>query len=187
MKKKDSEASKVDFEEVCNCECDCGCESECDCGCDCGCEHGHEEVCECENYEALANEYLNLARQVQADFENYRKRNIEAVNQARQDGKASVIVQILPCADIIDKAIKMTTDQNTLDGLRMIANKFQDVLSSLGVAKYESIGQIFDVNKHNAVTAIESDQPSGTIVDEYESGYSMGDKVIRFAQVIISK
>ena len=186
MKKKDSETSKVDlFEDASECGCDCSCD--CGCGCDCECDCDHDGQCECENYEALANEYLNLARQVQADFENYRKRNIEAVSQARQDGKASVIVQILPCADIIDKAIKMTTDQNTLEGLKMIANKFQDVLSSLGVVKYESIGQMFDVNKHNAVTAIESDQPSGTIVDEYESGYSMGDKVIRFAQVIISK
>ena len=124
---------------------------------------------------------------MQADFDNYLKLNIEAVNQAKEDGKASVIVKILPCADIIDKAISMTKDPATLEGLKMVADKFQDVLSGLGVTKFESKGQMFDVNLHNAVTAIESDQPSGTIVDEYESGYRMGDKVIRFAQVIISK
>ena len=179
MKKKNEafDEEKQDANEsTCGDACEC---EECKCECD--------ESCESQDFEALADEYLNLAKQVQADFDNYRKRNIEAVNQAKEDGKASVIVKILPCADIIDKAISMTKDPATLEGLKMVADKFQDVLSGLGVTKFESKGQMFDVNLHNAVTAIESDQPSGTIVDEYESGYRMGDKVIRFAQVIISK
>ena len=188
-----------------NCDCGCGCgeecncDSECECGCksggECGCGGSREEDCDCtcdketeaDHYEVLADEYLTLARQVQADFDNYRKRNVDAVNKAREDGKASVIVKILPCADVIDKAISMTTDASTLEGLKMVANKFQDVLAGLGVTKYESKGQMFDVNLHNAITAVESDKPSGTVVDEYECGYRMGDKVIRFAQVIISK
>ena len=163
-------------------ECSCGDEG---CSCeDCG---GGCDTCEEVDYKDLAEQYLTLAKQVQADFDNYRKRNVEAVRQAKDDGKASVVVKILPCADIIEKAISMTTDSTTLEGLRMVANKFQDILSGLGVTKYESKGQQFDVSLHNAVTAIESDEPSGTIIDEYESGYRMGDKVIRFAQVIISK
>ena len=213
MKKKHKNFNEQDIKN-CDCGCDCHCDDDCNCGCgegcdchcdddlECGCNPSSEcdcgrvrEECDCtceketeaDHYETLADEYLTLARQVQADFDNYRKRNKEAVNQAREDGKASVIVKILPCADVIDKAINMTTDTNTLEGLKMVANKFQDVLAGLGVTKYESKGQMFDVKLHNAITAIESDKPSGIVVDEYECGYRMGDKVIRFAQVIISK
>lgn len=162
-------------------------------------EELNEEVepCECEDWEdeevtdeaaQAANEYLDMARRIQAEFDNYRKRNQDAIKQAKEEGKASVILSILPCKDAIDRAIKMTQDENTLQGLKMVGDKFDEVLLGLGVKKMESIGKQFDPNLHNVLSSIEMQgKESGEIIEEYASGYYLNDRVLRFAQVVVAK
>lgn len=157
----------------------CDCEEECCCDCE---EKNVDEV------EQTANEYLEMAKRISAEFDNYRKRNQEAIKEAKEEGKASVITSILPCADAIDRAIKMTADENVLQGLKMVNEKFTEVLTNLGVTKMESLGQQFDPNLHNVLSSIEvQGKQSGEIVDEYACGYYMNGKVLRFAQVVIAK
>ena len=150
--------------------------------CDCEIEEVSDEVAQ------TANEYLDMAKRIQAEFDNYRKRNIDAIKNAKEEGKASVIVSILPCIDAIDRAIKMTQDENTLQGLKMVGDKFNEVLLGLGVKKMDSIGKQFDPNLHNVLSSIEMQgKESGEIIEEYASGYFLGDKVLRFAQVVVAK
>lgn len=140
-----------------------------------------------ETQEDVAMKYLQLAQSVKADFENFKKRNANAITQAFDDGKRSVILSILPCADAIDKAIEMIKDEQTKDGLVMVAQKFEDVLKGLGIEKMQCIGKGYDANLHNVIASIPSDKPDGEIVQEVLSGYTMGDIVLRHAQVVTSK
>lgn len=135
-----------------------------------------------------ANEYLDMARRIQAEFDNYRKRNQDAIKNAKEEGKASVILSILPCKDAIDRAIKMTQDENTLQGLKMVGDKFTEVLKGLGVERMECIGKQFDPNLHNVLSSIEvQGKESGEIIEEYASGYLFNGNVLRYAQVVVAK
>lgn len=135
----------------------------------------------------LAQKYLQLAQAVKADFENYKKRNANAIEQAFADGKKSVILSILPCADAIEKAIEMIADEQTKSGLVMVAQKFEEVLKGLNVTKMDCIGKQYDANYHNVIASIPSDKPEGEIIQQVISGYKMGDYVLRHAQVVTAK
>lgn len=141
------------------------------------------------DYKGYADMYLNLSKQIQADFDNYRKRNRDAIENARNEGKQNAVLTILPCADSIDHAMKIITDENTLKGLKMVADQFTRSLRSLGVIKIDCLNKPFDPNFHNAISTVpckEGEQPN-TITQEVESGYLLNDKVIRYAKVIITK
>lgn len=143
-----------------------------------------------EQIERQANEYLEMAKRITAEFDNYRRRNQDAIRDAREEGKASVIMSILPCADALDRAIKIAdgTDEKVLQGLQMVNEKFGKVLADLGVTKMESLGKMFDPNFHNALSSMEVEgKESGTIIEEYACGYMINGKVLRFAQVVIAK
>ncbi len=131
---------------------------------------------------------VNLAKQIQADFENYRKRNNEAVRFAKDDGIAHAVKAVLPCADAISRATEYTKDEDTIKGLKMVSDKFVSCLASIGVKKFNSINEKFNPEYHSALNSIEqSGTPPGIVINEVESGYMIGDKVLRYALVIISK
>ncbi len=106
---------------------------------------------------------------------------------ARLDGKIDALNTILPALDNFRQATSMITDKNTLIGLQYIEKNIMSALQSLGVEKIDASGQ-FDPTLHCAVsTDSESELPAGAIVKELASGYKLGDKVIRYSQVIVKK
>ena len=145
-----------------------------------------DSACACA-YEEKANEYLNLAKQVQADFDNYRKRNLEAVRNARNDGKIEIIEQILPCSDALDRALSMITDDAHKKGVEMVRSQFNDVLEKAGVTRYDCVGEKFNPDISEAIATIESDKESGYVIEQLQCGYKLGDKIIRYAKVVVSK
>lgn len=153
-------------------------EDECDGNCEC-CAHSCEED--------KATEYLNLAKQVQADFDNYRKRNIEAVKNARNDGKIEIIEQILPCADALDRALALTTDEVNKKGLEMVLAQFNDVLAKAGVTRFDCKDTKFDPSISEAIATLESEVESGMVIEQLQCGYKLGDKIIRYAKVVVAK
>lgn len=187
----------------CNCGDDCQCGESCDCseGCGCGSEgctcgeesHCHEgercsESCTCEHAETREEEYLNLARQIQADFENYRRRSQEEVKNSYSKGQASVIEVFLPCLDTFKDAKKMITDETVLKGVNMIEEKIMETLESLGVKKISSIGEKYNPHFHNVIAAFKDESKENDIIlDEFQAGYILNDKVIRYAKVIVNK
>lgn len=181
-------------EHVCHCGENCDCSGGCDCGDDCHCHDGERcnEECDCQKDVHVCcehgEEYLDLARRVQADFENFRRHAIEDIKKARIDGQVSVIEAFLPCLDIFKEAKKSITDENVLKGVEMIENKISSSLENLGVKKLESIGQVYDPYKHNVIAVVKNDQlESDVIVDEYQAGYEFNGKIIRDAKVIVNK
>jgi len=137
--------------------------------------------------EDLAQKYLNIAKSVQADFENYKKRNKDIADRFYEDGRRSMILEFLPCVDAIEKAISFTLDEQTKKGLNMVENKFAEVFKTLGVTKMQTVGEIYNANFHNVLASIESDKPKDQIIEECISGYMMDDCVLRHAQVVVSK
>ena len=130
---------------------------------------------------------MKIAQTVQADFENFKKRNANSVSQAYEDGRKSVVISILPCIDAIEKAIEMIKDEETKKGLELVAQKFNEVLKGLKVTKMECLGKQYDANLHNVLASIESDKPQGEIIQECISGYFLEDIVLRHAQVVVAK
>lgn len=153
----------------------------------------HDEKCECKNCEHdekpdLAQEYLNMARIIQADFDNYRKRSMESIRQAKIDGKIEAIEVFLPCLDVFKKAKQMVNDPASKKGIEMVENEIQNSLNTLGVKKIEAIGKPFDPKYHHALsTMIDNTKPDGEVLDEYQAGYIYNDKVIKYSQVIVNK
>ena len=182
----------------CNCNEECSCHKDEECSCDdkdnCTCD---EEQCECKNCtcedkvddaKELAGQYLNLAKQVQADFENFRRHAIEDIKQAKINGQISVIEVFLPCLDTFKEAKKSITDENILKGVEMIESKINDALKSLGVEKIDSIGQVYNPHLHNVIAVMnDQDKENDIILDEYQAGYMFNDKVIRYSKVIVNK
>lgn len=151
-------------------------------------EEVSQQNTELENQKALANEYLNLARVIQADFDNYRKRSLLDIERARIDGITSTVEILLPSLDAFKKAKENIKDENTLQGINMLEKAFESSLEKLGVKKIEAVGKVLDPNLHNAL-AISKDESKedGVILEEFQAGYIMNDKIIRYSQVLVNK
>lgn len=147
-----------------------------------------EEVKETEPQKDLADEYLNLARVIQADFDNYRKRSLEQIEKARIDGIASTVEVLLPSLDAFTKVKEKVKDETTLEGIDMLERAILASLEKLGVQKIETLGLPLDPNVHNALAvSTREGYEDGVIIEEFQAGYKMNDKVIRCAQVLVNK
>lgn len=136
----------------------------------------------------LAEEYLNLARVIQADFDNYRKRSLEQIERARIDGIASTVEVLLPSLDAFKKVKENVKDEKTLEGINMLERAIISGFEKLGVQKIDAVGLPLDPNVHNVLAvATNKDLEDGIILDEFQAGYKMNEKVIRCSQVLVNK
>ena len=146
------------------------------------------EVEETQPHKDLAEEYLNLARVIQADFDNYRKRSLEQIERARIDGIASTVEVLLPSLDAFRKVKEKVKDEITLEGIDMLERAILSSLEKLGVEKIPALGIPLDPNVHNALAVATKDgYEDDIIIEEFQAGYIMGDKVIRCSQVLVNK
>ena len=131
-------------------------------------------------------EYKDMLQRLQAEFDNYRKRNAEAVKQARADGGNDVVLAMLPVLDTVEIAIKMISDDATKAGVQLIEKKFQEVFSKYGVKEIDALGNEFDPNLHNAVMQVEDADNAGKVVEVLQKGYTRDGKVIRYSMVKVA-
>lgn len=132
-----------------------------------------------------AEEYLNMAQRVQADFDNFRKRNKATRAEAFEDGAREFIRQLLPVVDNLERALsQQTEDESFKTGVNMIYRQLMDVLEKRGVEVIDRPGEKFDPNLENAVMQGTADEGEpGTVCAVLQKGYRMGDAVLRFAMV----
>ena len=144
-----------------------------------------------ETAKAQAAEYLDQWRRTAAEFANYRKRTEREWVEMRATAAADIVKQLLPVMDDFDRAFKAVPPElqthSWLEGFRLIERKFRQILEQAGVTVIETVGQPFDPNIHESAAAEESDQPHGTILEEYRKGYKLNDKVLRPAMVKIAQ
>lgn len=137
----------------------------------------------------LNDKYLRLY----SEFDNYRKRtNKERADIIKSAGE-DVFKAILPVIDDFERAIKATekVDDATAikEGMSLIYNKLKNISQQKGLIALESIGEVFNPDLMEAITNIPAteDSQKGKVIDEVEKGYKLGDKVIRFAKVVIAQ
>jgi len=130
------------------------------------------------------DQFLRLA----AEYDNYRKRSQKEKEGIWQDATAQAVVQILPVYDNLTRALQQgTEDADFLKGVEMTMGQMEKVFEKLGVAKVPSLGETFDPERHNAVMHIEDENVGeNTIVEVFEEGFMLGEKVIRFAMVKVA-
>lgn len=133
---------------------------------------------------ALEKEHDNYLR-LAAEYDNYRKRSQKEKDNMFRDGKASAIEKMLPVYDNLSRALEQeTTDAAYKKGVEMTMTGLVEILKKMEVTVYGEPGDIFDPNLHNAVMHIDDDNyKEGEIVQVFQKGFSLGDKVIRHAMV----
>ncbi len=135
--------------------------------------------------QAKADEYLNLAQRVQADFENFRRRTKATRAEAFEDGAREFIKQLLPVVDNLERATAQETcDESLMTGVKLVYKQLMDALEKRGVTVIDRPGEKFDPNLENAVMqgTAEEGEP-GTVCAVLQKGYKMGDFVLRHAMV----
>lgn len=152
-------------------------------------EVSEEEALRVELNEAKlrAEEMKNIAQRVQADFENFRKRNNDAVSEARKDGENSMLKDILGVADSFERAITQITDEQAKDGVAQIYKQLTSFFTVKGVEEIEAEGQEFNPVYHNAVMTVDDPENAGKIVEVLMKGYKRGNKVLRLPVVKVAK
>lgn len=155
------------------------------------CHHEHGQGCCCHHEHEIKEtnlDYLELAQRLKAEFDNYKRRNADARAEAYNDGIIDVVKQLLPVLDGFHQATKNISDPSTLEGVSILQKQLLDALSTFGVSKIDCVGKLFDPHSHNAVVAVEVEgvEPD-MVVEEYQEGFKLKDKVIRHSVVRISK
>jgi len=133
-------------------------------------------------------EFLLTAQRLQAEFDNYRKKSETRLQQTKLDGQVDAILRILPALDSFVGAKKMISDPKVLEGVDMIEKQLISALTSLNVEKIDAVGKEFDPNFHNALAIVSDNTLENNIIkEEYQAGYKINDKIIRYSQVIVNK
>ena len=134
------------------------------------------------------DQYIRL----QAEFDNFRKRTIREKMDLIQSGGSDVLKALLPILDDMQRATaasEKSDDINALrEGERLVVQKFIDTLRQKKVVEIEALDAPFDENLHEAVARFAAgEDKKGKVIDVIERGYMLGDKVLRFAKVVVGE
>ena len=126
---------------------------------------------------------------VSAEYENYRKRTASTRSQAYTEGRSDVIVKLFPIADSLERALAACTDEKTKQGIGMVIKNFEKLLEGEHVTPIVPIGEPFDAARCEAILAVEpkEGEESGIVKEVYAKGYEQNGKILRFAQVLVTK
>ena len=130
------------------------------------------------------DKYLRLA----AEYDNYRKRSVKEREMIYADARVNVVNKLLPVYDNLERALCMEcADDAYFKGVEMIMAQLTEVLGDIGVREIPAVGELFDPNRHNAVmTIVDPDLGENIIAEEYQKGFILGDRVIRFSTVVVA-
>ena len=135
---------------------------------------------------AQRDEYLDSLRRTQADFQNFKRRNQTARSDGYADGVCEALTALLPAIDNLERALDAADKAGVSDGLtegvKMTLSTMLDGLKRFGFEEVPALGETFDPEKHNAVMREAGDEP-GKILEVFQKGYRVKDKIIRYAMV----
>ena len=141
--------------------------------------------------ESRVEELTADLQRLQADFANYKRRSTEEQTQLMQVAKVNVVTTILPLLDNVDRALNHVpeelADNAWAKGVAGVAKQAQEVLRQLGVEKIEAHGQEFDPRYHEAIGFEDGEGEHEVVIEELQSGYRLGDQVLRPSMVKVGK
>jgi molecular chaperone GrpE len=131
----------------------------------------------------------DLHRRALADLDNYRKRSTRDAFQRTEDARAAVVGDWLEALDSVERALRTAEPESALfQGLHAVLDQMDAILAREGVRRVGAIGDQFDPQLHHAVGVHHTpDVPDQTIVDVVRSGFALGERVIRPAEVIVAR
>lgn len=132
---------------------------------------------------AEAETCKGLTQRLQADFDNYRKRNNSIAEDMKILGQSIVIEKLLTVLDNCDLARKYIQDQSALTGFKMMENQILTALAGFGLKEVETDGKEFDAKVMQAVERVKDEQNAGKVVEVLAKGYLLNDKLLRPASV----
>ena len=135
------------------------------------------------------DETVQLMQRIQADFDNFRRRNASIRKESYEEGKRDTIREILPALDSFERAEESASgaDKGYVEGLRLVRRQMLDALKKLGLKEVEACGQ-FDPNLHEAVLREKDEKAeSGQVLQVLQKGYRVGDKIIRHCMVKVAE
>ena len=124
-----------------------------------------------------------------AEYDNYRKRTAKEKDTIYQDAKLDTIKAFLPVYDNLERAVSAEGDEDSphKKGLELIFTQYKDILKNLGVEEIPALGQPFDPEKHSAVMHTEDESlGENTVSQVFQTGFMLGDRVIRFSIVQVA-
>ena len=142
-----------------------------------------------EKIEEMNDRYLRLI----AEFDNYKKRSAKERMEWMKNAGQDVILSVLPTLDDFTRASSQMENSNDVaalkEGVTLIYNKLKSTLESRGLKQLDSIGQDFNPEQHEAITEIPapSEDMKGKVVAEIEKGFTLNDKMLRYAKVVVGK
>jgi len=140
------------------------------------------------------DEYLSMAQRLQAEFDNFRKRNRAAVSEAYEEAALETVEKFLPVLDNLERAVESSKDnespqvQAICKGVEMVAKQFKDILGKMGIEEIDALGQSFDPMYHDAVMQVEAEneEQKNKVVEVLIKGYKTENKVIRYSMVKVA-
>ena len=134
--------------------------------------------------------FLDRAARLQAEFDNFRKRNAKQQQEYREYALAEALTTLLPILDSLDRALKTNAAslEDFRSGIELIDKQFHDALAKLGVQPVPAEGELFDPNLHQAVQMVEtSETKDNHVIDELQRGYKLKDRLLRPAMVRVAR
>ncbi|HCF62478.1 MAG TPA: nucleotide exchange factor GrpE [Myxococcales bacterium] len=126
-----------------------------------------------------------------ADLENFKKRTAREREEANKFGQEKLLREMLPVGDNLDRALEHAKSPADFEGLKtgiqMTRKLFDKTLAKFGAVGFSAVGQPFDPNLHEAMQAVESDQEPGTVLHEMVCGYTLHERLMRPAMVVVAK
>ncbi len=132
---------------------------------------------------AAEDKYLRLA----AEYDNFRKRSQKEREGIYSDAAADSIKELLPVIDNLQRATEFTAPDKVAEGLSMILGSLPAVFEKMNITAFGKAGDTFDPNIHNAVMHVEDEEHGeGEIVEVFQQGYSIGERIVRYAMVKVA-
>ena len=145
-----------------------------------------------ERARAESAEWQDKYVRLYAETENFRKRMARDFQERERYCNESIIKELLPVVDNFERALSHagegTGNEGLVEGVRMVRKQLMDVLAKFGVTQVESVGLPFDPTKQQAIMQVETeDYEEGVVVEEFQKGYFLNDRILRPAMVTVAK
>lgn len=156
-------------------------------------QHQPETISELDVLKKEVEEQKEKFIRLYADFDNFKRRNAKERVELIQTAGREVIQSLLEVMDDCDRAERQMQKSDDVaqirEGIQLVFSKLRNTMQSKGVKEMKTIGEEFNADFHEAITEIPvtDDKMKGKVVDEVEKGYTLNDKIIRFAKVVVGK
>lgn len=146
----------------------------------------HKTVARLQSSADKSDTYLTQLVAIKNDFDSYKRRMKLNAEQARLEGVQSVALKLIEIADTFEIALKHLKDEETIKAFEMVHQQFVQTLHGFGIVEMDVSGKEFDHMTMNALSQMDyGAENSGKVVEVYKNGYTMNDKVLRYAEVIV--